>query len=99
MIDITTTNEAGGFRCYCCSKPTEKEVSFYRPNGKTSTSIALCEECRAELRAKLEPCQHSRVTLIGSEETGLREARCHGCGIPMTRRIDGDGYRYSPAQP
>ena len=42
-----------------------------------------------------QKCGHRTITLLGSDETGLREIRCEECGIQLTRRIGDDGtYRY-----
>jgi len=43
-------------------------------------------------------CTHRHVVLIGSEETGLRDIRCEGCGISMSRTVHRDGYHYEPAR-
>lgn len=39
-------------------------------------------------------CAHRRVVLIGSEETGLRSARCAACQQPLSRRTVDGRYVY-----
>jgi DNA-directed RNA polymerase subunit RPC12/RpoP len=36
-------------------------------------------------------CEHMKITLIGSEETGCRLIVCRQCGYSLTRRRDKDG--------
>lgn len=43
-----------------------------------------------------EPCSHPEITLFGSEETGLRNAICAICGVPMTRVVVSGEYEYHP---
>lgn len=39
-------------------------------------------------------CRHKSIVLVGSDETGIREARCTTCRAPLTRRIEGGEYIY-----
>jgi len=39
-------------------------------------------------------CQHKHVVLVGSDETGVRSARCADCRAPLTRRIACGEYTY-----
>jgi hypothetical protein len=40
---------------------------------------------------RIRNCRHARVTLVGSDETGCRSARCTDCGEPMARTRSEDG--------
>lgn len=39
-------------------------------------------------------CRHRNIVLVGSDETGLRSARCTDCRTDLTRRIESGDYVY-----
>ncbi len=41
-------------------------------------------------------CEHKRIAVYGSEETGVRTLACEQCGVQMTRRVLDGEYVYVP---
>jgi len=45
-------------------------------------------------RPSLTHCQHPRVVVLGSEETGVRAIHCEECNRELDRRVSRDGRSF-----
>lgn len=69
-------------------KRAEYVDEYYDLTSKIATLVSTVNDLERVITryySDAAPCPHRAVVVVGSEETGLRSAKCEACGVQMHR--------------